>query len=124
MPRSYSQRMRDEAEYRTNAAILLRDQPRECMLCFGRYGPLLYAEDLPDHERWWLHPLAVTVDHIVPVIDGGSNALSNLRPAHRRCNSRRNRTRPTDEEARHVRDFGRPRLSPYRRTPSAAPPLL
>jgi 5-methylcytosine-specific restriction endonuclease McrA len=32
---------------------------------------------------------ADTKDHIIPRSLGGSDALDNLRPAHRRCNSRR-----------------------------------
>jgi len=31
--------------------------------------------------------VATTVDHIVPVADGGTDALSNLRPACEHCNS-------------------------------------
>ena len=34
-------------------------------------------------------PGADTVDHLVPFSRGGSAAVSNLRPAHRECNSRR-----------------------------------
>ena len=34
-------------------------------------------------------PLSVTVDHILPVWNGGSDALENLRLAHRICNMRR-----------------------------------
>jgi 5-methylcytosine-specific restriction endonuclease McrA len=124
MARSRSQRARDSSEYRRNQALLLADEPEQCMLCFGKYGPLLYKSDLPDMERWWLHPLAATADHIVLVSEGGSHALSNLRPAHRKCNSKRNRVLTTPELPRRVRDFGRPRLSPYKRDASTAPPFL
>ena len=34
-------------------------------------------------------PGADTVDHILPVSKGGTAALENLRPAHRKCNSAR-----------------------------------
>ncbi len=33
-----------------------------------------------------LHPLALTLDHIVPLAAGGSDRLDNLQPAHRMCN--------------------------------------
>jgi hypothetical protein len=39
---------------------------------------------LPDND-----PLALTMDHVVPQSAGGTHALDNLRPAHRRCNYRR-----------------------------------
>jgi 5-methylcytosine-specific restriction endonuclease McrA len=29
----------------------------------------------------------VTADHVIPLVDGGSNDLTNLAPAHRACNS-------------------------------------
>ncbi len=36
------------------------------------------------------HPMSWTADHIDPLSDGGAEiALSNLRPAHMRCNSAR-----------------------------------
>ena len=35
------------------------------------------------------HPLAPTRDHITPVKHGGPNAATNLRLAHKACNSRR-----------------------------------
>lgn len=33
-----------------------------------------------------LHPLALTLDHIIPIAAGGSDRLDNLQPAHRQCN--------------------------------------
>jgi 5-methylcytosine-specific restriction endonuclease McrA len=32
------------------------------------------------------HPLALTIDHIMPLAAGGSDRLDNLQPAHRQCN--------------------------------------
>lgn len=32
-----------------------------------------------------------SADHIIPVVDGGSNAMSNLRLTHLLCNMRRNK---------------------------------
>jgi 5-methylcytosine-specific restriction endonuclease McrA len=35
------------------------------------------------------HPRALTLDHVVAKVDGGSNAEENLRPAHYQCNHKR-----------------------------------
>lgn len=45
----------------------------------------------------WLcgEPGSDTVDHVVPWSKGGSDAPSNLRPAHRSCNSARGTREPT-----------------------------
>lgn len=32
------------------------------------------------------HPMAFTIDHVIPRIKGGTNALSNLKAAHYICN--------------------------------------
>lgn len=44
------------------------------------------TECLPRSEVGHLHPLVVTLDHIVPRSRGGTDDVENLRPAHRRCN--------------------------------------
>jgi len=111
MTRTHSQRTRDAAEYLRNRDIVLASHP-ECALCGGRRGPMIFEGDL-DIRRWWLLPMAATADHIVPVSEGGSNALSNLRPAHRSCNSKRNRFKSLEEQPRRIRDFGRPRIGLY-----------
>jgi 5-methylcytosine-specific restriction endonuclease McrA len=53
-----------------------------CHLCRGHLD-FRAAEDDP-----WMP----TLDHVVPVSQGGTNALSNLRLAHRCCNSERGNT--------------------------------
>ena len=40
------------------------------------------------------HPRAATVDHIVPLSDGGDDVLTNLQLAHRSCNSKKMHTGP------------------------------
>jgi len=44
---------------------------------FARYG----------HMCWRCGGYAGTVDHVIPVVLGGSHDMSNLRPACSRCNS-------------------------------------
>lgn len=39
-----------------------------------------------DYDADWLHPLAFTIDHIIPVTKGGADRLENLAAAHRKCN--------------------------------------
>lgn len=58
-------------------AVLIRDGWR-CQLC----------GDLIDQHAMPRSPRSATVDHIVPVLDGGSwYAMENLRAAHLVCNS-------------------------------------
>jgi 5-methylcytosine-specific restriction endonuclease McrA len=49
-----------------------------CWLCGGTIDP--HATEVG--ARW-------SMDHVVPISRGGTNALDNLRPAHRACNSAR-----------------------------------
>jgi 5-methylcytosine-specific restriction endonuclease McrA len=58
------------AQYKRNRQIVLQ-LSRKCWLC---------EED---------HPPATTADHVVPLSMGGTDELSNLRPAHLSCNSSR-----------------------------------
>lgn len=48
-----------------------------CAIC-GQ--PIDYSLKYPD-------PGSMVVDHILPVVAGGTDALTNCQPAHRRCNS-------------------------------------
>jgi HNH endonuclease len=58
--------------------ILERDHYR-CGLCGKRINPRQRAP----------HPKSVSIDHIVPLSAGGTNARTNLQAAHLQCNSRR-----------------------------------
>jgi 5-methylcytosine-specific restriction endonuclease McrA len=61
---------------RLRTAVLERDG-LVCYLCGQAIDPRL-------HFR---HQLALTLDHVVPWSAGGRDAIDNLRPAHRRCNT-------------------------------------
>lgn len=58
---------------RTRLAVIARDGGL-CQLC----GLLVQGDDREAH-----------IDHIVEKADGGTDDLSNLRPVHRHCHSRR-----------------------------------
>jgi 5-methylcytosine-specific restriction endonuclease McrA len=44
------------------------------------------------------HPLALTIDHVLPTAQGGRDDEENLRPAHRACNSAKGGRAPTPSE--------------------------
>lgn len=64
--------------YRRNRARL-QSTTNTCALCGQPIPPGLDPTD----------PDSFTADHIVPISKGGTHAMKNLRPAHRRCNTRR-----------------------------------
>lgn len=58
----------------------------------GRYAQRLTALTLAVYGRTChlcLEPGATSADHVVTRSAGGSDAIENLRPAHKLCNSRR-----------------------------------
>ena len=59
-------------------ALLDRDGYR-CGICSEVLDPALRVPDV----------MALTIDHIVPVSQGGTDDLSNLRFAHNGCNARK-----------------------------------
>jgi 5-methylcytosine-specific restriction endonuclease McrA len=69
--RSTTQRDRDRAAIR-------RDRP-PCGICGG---------DI-DYSLPYLDPMSYVVDHVVPVIKGGEDIITNKQAAHRLCNSRK-----------------------------------
>lgn len=73
---------------------------------------MLFAGDV-DLVRWWLHPKAATVNHKVPVVEGGTDDIWNLEPAHRGCNSSLGNQQRRTPGNRRLKDFGRPRLGVY-----------
>lgn len=67
-------------------SVLLRRDKRKCQLCgrvvseSGKYTPYSICG-----------PLWPTIDHIVPLSDGGEHSYRNTQLAHHLCNSLRNR---------------------------------
>jgi hypothetical protein len=59
-----------------------------CRLCGQDFG------DPPKHP----HPMSVTIDHIVPFWQGGSDNLSNLQLAHRACNLKKQNDNPSPRQ--------------------------
>ncbi len=57
---------------------------------FDRDGYVCWlCHTLTQPASYYLHPLHPTVDHVIPQAHGGDHSPSNLRTAHRICNSRR-----------------------------------
>ena len=65
--------------------VVLERYGRTCYLCTR---PILYGTDS-------VHPLALTLDHLLPVSMGGRDVVDNLRPAHRACNEDKGERAPT-----------------------------
>jgi hypothetical protein len=61
--------------------IFVRDRWR-CRICGGGVSP---------RKIGLLTPNAPTIDHVEPVGAGGVHSLENVRLAHKKCNSRRDR---------------------------------
>lgn len=66
--------------YRRNREAIVR-RGGSCGICGRPVDTSLPATD----------PMGPSADHIIPVVDGGSNAMSNLRLTHLLCNMRRNK---------------------------------
>jgi 5-methylcytosine-specific restriction endonuclease McrA len=62
----------------TDAEIMERDRWR-CGICRRRIGKSFK----------WPHPRSASVDHIVPISEGGEDAAANKRAAHLGCNTGR-----------------------------------
>lgn len=73
-------RMRAERRRKKLAQVIDRDG-LECWIC----GRVVELSAPPNRKR------TPSLDHIVPLSEGGTNALDNLRLAHNVCNQRRNR---------------------------------
>lgn len=74
--------------------------------------PCFWCRELIDDELPSPHPLSRTVEHIVPLAEGGALLdPDNCAPAHRRCNETRGRWRPGDPIPAHVRSVNATRAA-------------
>jgi 5-methylcytosine-specific restriction endonuclease McrA len=64
------------------AFLTHRDGP----LCCWCHEPMVKPNKPGDQ----FNPECETIEHIIPISEGGENALTNMALAHRRCNLRRN----------------------------------
>lgn len=88
--------------------LVLSEYGNQCHLCLR-----LIRLDLPVG-----HADGPSADHLVPRSRGGSDDLSNLRPAHKRCNSRRGARPLTTVTARPAESgAGFPTYSPWKPRP-------
>jgi 5-methylcytosine-specific restriction endonuclease McrA len=78
--------------YRRHRAFVLARDKWTCTIC----GLKL------DLEARWIEDQSATLDHIIPVVEGGDDEPDNLRAAHRWCNQARERGFATDSEIREV----------------------
>ena len=72
-------RIRATAERPISRGEVFREHGSSCHICGDRIKPSLRVP----------HPLAGTVDHVVPLALGGRHVIENLRPAHFSCNARK-----------------------------------
>jgi 5-methylcytosine-specific restriction endonuclease McrA len=63
------------------------------MTCYLCLRPILFGTTS-------MHPAALTLDHVVPIAQGGRDTEDNLRPAHRACNEDKGERYPTWWERR------------------------
>lgn len=69
------------------------------------YTNCLYPDVPIDYDADHLDPLAYVVDHIVPLIRGGTDTLDNKQPMHRACNRDKSDKLETDHETPLTRHF-------------------
>ena len=111
-PEQKAKELAREAEYRaTHADLMLAASRRNGHVtrarrhgtAFDRYDP----HDIYERDGWICqvcyqpvdphlrcpHPGAATIDHVIPLGQGGPDTRENVRLAHRRCNLKRSRSR-------------------------------
>lgn len=83
-PGEHERRRRADKVKRLRPLVIARWGMR-CYLCGGA------IERGPET----VHPGALTLDHVVPIAQGGRDEIDNLRPAHRACNEDKGERYPT-----------------------------
>ncbi|MFF0736896.1 HNH endonuclease [Streptomyces chartreusis] len=84
-------------------AAALADARRRMLIQQADQGERFAPKDVYDRDDWtcglcqlpvdpglpWPHPMSASVDHILPLPQGGSHTLANVQCAHLSCNSRK-----------------------------------
>lgn len=84
-------------------AAALSDARRRMLIQQADQGERFAPKDVYERDRWtcglcrlpvdpdlpWPHPMSASVDHILPLSQGGSHTLANVQCAHLSCNSRK-----------------------------------
>lgn len=84
-------------------AAALTDARRRALKAQADQGERFAPKDVYDRDDWtcglcrlpvdgglpWPHPMSASVDHILPLSQGGSHMLANVQCAHLSCNSRK-----------------------------------
>jgi 5-methylcytosine-specific restriction endonuclease McrA len=74
-------------------ARVLREKGAACVTCGRKQGdasaPVLVKSRFSEYLR--VFPVVMTLDHIVPLADGGCSHFHNLQPMCSQCNSRKGR---------------------------------
>ena len=81
--------------------LIARGQP-DCAIT-----PCLYPGVPIDYAAGPKDPLSYVVDHIIPLVKGGTDTLDNKQPAHRACNRAKSDTTPDPANATRVHETAR-----------------
>ena len=73
----------------TARSALLRRDGSVCRLCLHPFDPV---------PPPWPHPLSITIDHIIPIEQGGIHNPSNLQLAHNACNLKKRNDHPSAKQ--------------------------
>lgn len=104
--REYDRRRREAQPHwrvRYPEAAALADARRRALIEQAFTGERFAPIDVYERDDWtcglcrlpvdpglaWPHPMSVSVDHILPLSQGGSHTLANVQCAHLSCNSRK-----------------------------------
>lgn len=86
-----AQRIRSKVAYRTRRDGRPVNTDITVKGIIDRYGSacVVCGEKVGGNRLPVLHPMALTIDHVIPIARGGTHTWENVRLAHRICNSRK-----------------------------------